>query len=68
MRKNYKGGITLIKIYSEKDFTKDFIDKIKSNEELWDYPFEELDYLVKEKENQSFVIIGDRIKEIEMGE
>lgn len=58
----------MIKIYSEKDFTKDFIDKIKSNEELWDYPFEELDYLVKEKENQSFVIIGDRIKEIEMGE
>lgn len=58
----------MIKIYSEKDFTKDFIDKIKSNEELWDYPFEELDYLVKEKENQSFVIIGDRIKEIGMGE
>lgn len=58
----------MIKIYSEQDFTKDFIDKLKLNEELWDYPFEELDYLVKEKQNASFIIIGDRIKEFKMGE
>ena len=58
----------MIKIYSEKDFTEDFLDKITSNEELWDYPFEELDYLLEEKTNASFVIINGRIKEIKMGE
>lgn len=58
----------MIKIYSEKDFTEDFLDEIISNEELWDYPFEELDYLLEENANESFVVINGRIKEIKMEE
>lgn len=54
----------MITIYSEKDFNEEFINSIKQKEELWDYPFEELDYLINEKENQSFIIIDNRIKEL----
>lgn len=56
----------MIKIYSEKDI-KD-IEKIINNEEIWSFSIEEIDYLLLEHKEESFVLINNRLYEIESEE
>lgn len=62
----------MIKIYSQKDFDKLFIWGIVNDRERWSYPAEELDYLIKEHDNESFIYaqvnLEDRLYEYEEGE
>lgn len=53
----------MIRIYTKDQFDKSFIDIIKNDEDTWSYPIEELDYLLLEKENESFILIDNRLYE-----
>lgn len=52
----------MIKIYTKneiKDVEKYIVDS-------WDFPIEELDYLLEEHNEESFVLINNRLYEIEL--
>jgi len=49
----------MIKIYSKEEM-KNF--EIVDN---WDFPIEELDYLLEEHDEESFVLIDNRLYEVE---
>ena len=53
----------MIRIYTEKQFDKDFIDILKNDDETWSYPIEELDYLLLEHKSESFILIDNRLYE-----
>lgn len=53
----------MIKIMSEESFSKEFIEEIKNNEEIWSFPLSELDYLLKEHKEECFLLIKDRLYE-----
>lgn len=52
----------MIKIYSK--------DEMKNLEIVddWDFPIEELDYLLEEHNEESFVLINNRLYEVERNE
>ena len=54
----------MIRIFLESELDKEFVSAVKSNDELWDYPVEELDYILKELKNEDFILIEDRLYEI----
>jgi hypothetical protein len=53
----------MIKIYDEKAFDKSVIECIKNDEDVWDFPLDELGYLLREHKHESFILIGDRLYE-----
>lgn len=52
----------MIKIYTKNEI-KDVEKYIVDN---WDFPIEELDYLLEEHNEESFVLINNRLYEIEL--
>lgn len=52
----------MIKIYKKNEI-KDVEKYIVDN---WDFPIEELDYLLEEHNEESFVLINNRLYEIEL--
>lgn len=55
----------MIKIYGRDEFRE------MTNWEIvddWDFPIEELDYLLEEHDEESFVLINNRLYEVERNE
>lgn len=59
----------MIMIISEDEFVKDRYmykcDYWNEESEPWDFPIEELDYLLEEHNDEIFMLIGDRLVEVE---
>ena len=56
----------MIKIYKKEDFKSEFIDIVLEKEEsVWDFDIRELDYLLKEHNEESFILLNDRLYEID---
>lgn len=60
----------MIKIFSEKEIKKDFLDNLYSNGEnpskesdYWDYPINELDYLLNTHSSECFILYKNRLYE-----
>lgn len=53
----------MIRIYSKEQFDKEFINTLTEDDEIWNYPIEELDYLILEHKNESFILIDNRLYE-----
>lgn len=53
----------MIKIYKEKDFSKNLIEILKKDSEIWSFPIEELGYLLEEHDKESFILINNRLYE-----
>lgn len=53
----------MIKIYKEKDFSKNLIEILKKDSEIWNFPIEELGYLLEEHDKESFILINNRLYE-----
>lgn len=59
----------MIRIYSREEF-KDMVDWDMIDSDAidgWDFPIEELDYLLEEHDEESFVLIDNRLYEINKG-
>ena len=54
----------MIKIYKKEDFKSEFIDIVLEEESVWTFDTRELDYLLKEHNEESFVLLDDRLYEI----
>ena len=52
----------MIKIYLPKNFSNDLLVLLE-DEKYWNYPLEEIDYLIEERPNESFIYINGRLKE-----
>ncbi len=55
----------MIKIFQKNELTEKQIQEILENVEIWSFPIEELDYLLEEHKNESFVLIDNRLYEME---
>lgn len=55
----------MIKIYKKEDFKSEFIDIILEEESVWNFDIRELDYLLKEHNEESFILLNDRLYEID---
>ena len=53
----------MIRIYTKEQFDKSFINIIENDEDTWSFPIEELDYLLLEHTNESFILINNRLYE-----
>ena len=53
----------MIKIYKEKDFSKNLIEILKKDSEIWSFPIKELGYLLEEHDKESFILINNRLYE-----
>lgn len=53
----------MIKIYKEKDFSKNLIEILKKDSEIWSFPIEELAYLLEKHDKESFILINNRLYE-----
>lgn len=53
----------MIRIYHEKQFDKVFIETLLEDDDTWSFPLEELDYLMLEHKNESFILINNRLYE-----
>lgn len=53
----------MIRIYHEKQFDKEFINTLLEDDEIWSYPIKEIDYLMLEHQNESFILIDNRLYE-----
>jgi hypothetical protein len=54
----------MIKIYSENEIKKDVISYLLNDNDVWDYPLEEIDYLNNSYSGCSYVLIKDRLYEL----
>ena len=54
----------MIKIYSENEIKKDVISYLLNDDDVWDYPLEEIDYLNNSYSGCSYVLIKDRLYEL----
>ena len=52
----------MIMIISEDEFVK---GRYMYKNEPWDFPIEELDYLLEEHNGEIFKLVGDRLEEVE---
>ena len=55
----------MIKIYKKEDFKSEFIDIVLEEESVWTFDIRELDYLLKEHNEESFILLNDRLYEID---
>ena len=55
----------MIKIYKKEDFKSEFIDIVLEEESVWNFDIRELDYLLKEHNEESFILLDDRLYEID---
>ena len=53
----------MIIIISEDEFAK---GRYMYKNESWDFPIEELDYLLEEHNGEIFKLVGDRLEEVEV--
>ena len=53
----------MIIIISEDEFAK---GRYMYKNESWDFPIEELDYLLEEQNGEIFKLVGDRLEEVEV--
>lgn len=53
----------MIIIISEDEFVK---GRYVYKNESWDFPIEELDYLLEEHNGEIFKLVGDRLEEVEV--
>ena len=53
----------MIQIYSENEIKKDVIGYLLNDDNVWDYPLEEIDYLNNSYSGCAYVLIKDRLYE-----
>ena len=53
----------MIKIYKKEDFKSEFIDIVLEDKSVWDFDIRELDYLLKEYNEESFILLNNRWNE-----
>ena len=54
----------MINIYSENEIKEDVISYLLNDDDVWDYPLEEIDYLNNSYSGCSYVLIKDRLYEL----
>ena len=54
----------MIKIYKKEDFKSEFINIVLEEESVWSFDIREIDYLLKEHNEESFILLDDRLYEI----
>ena len=54
----------MIKIYSENEIKEDVINYLLNDDDVWDYPLEEIDYLNNSYSGCAYVLIKDRLYEL----
>ena len=55
----------MIKIYKKEDFKSEFIDIVLEDKSVWNFDIRELDYLLKEYNEESFILLDNRLYEID---
>lgn len=55
----------MIKIFQKNELTEKQIQEVLENAEIWSFSIEELDYLLEEHKNENFVLIDNRLYEME---
>ena len=54
----------MIKIYSENEIKEDVINYLLNDDDVWEYPLEEIDYLNNSYSGCAYVLIKDRLYEL----
>lgn len=55
----------MIKIFQKNELTEKQLQEVLENVEIWSFSIEELDYLLEEHKNENFVLIDNRLYEME---